>query len=88
VPVGVGFAGLGGELDVDGLLGAAFFLFGEVDEGTPVALGERRLQEASGPELSGGYDVESAAYKVSRAPRYNQNSRPRTIANTPYTWLV
>jgi hypothetical protein len=30
----------------------------------------------------------SAAYKVSRAPRYSQNSRPRTMANTPYTWLV
>jgi hypothetical protein len=43
VTVGVGVVGLGCELDVDGLFGAALFLFGEVDEGTLVGLGERWL---------------------------------------------
>ena len=42
--VSIAVAGLGCELDVDGLLGAALFLFGEVDEGTLVGVGERRLQ--------------------------------------------
>jgi hypothetical protein len=61
VAVGVGVAGLGRELDVDGLLGAALFLFGEVDEGTLVGRGERRLQDAAGPQPAGPHHVDLGA---------------------------
>ena len=52
---------LGRELDVDGLFGAALFLFGEVDEGTLVGFGERRLQDAAGPQPAGAHDVDLGA---------------------------
>ncbi len=59
--VSVEVAGLGCELDVDGFLGAALFLFGEVDEGTLVGFGERRLQDAAGPQPAGAHDIDLGA---------------------------
>src|SRR4029453_11982870 len=61
VGVGVGFVGWGCELDVDGFLGAALFLFCEVDEGTLVGLGGRGLQDAAGPQPAGPDDVDLGA---------------------------
>jgi hypothetical protein len=44
VTVGVGVAGLGVNSTVIACSGAALFLFGGVDEGALVGVGERRLQ--------------------------------------------
>jgi hypothetical protein len=36
-------------------------LFGEVDEGTLVGLGERRLQDAARPQPAGPHDIDLGA---------------------------
>jgi hypothetical protein len=48
----------GCEGDLDRLLGAAFFLLGQVDQGALVGLGERWLEQAAGPQPAGSYDVD------------------------------
>jgi hypothetical protein len=49
---------VGGDVDPGGLRRLTFLLVGKVNWGGLVGVGERRLQQAARPELSGGYDVE------------------------------
>ena len=48
------WAGFGGEGHLDRLLGAAFFLLGQVGQGALAEVGERGLEQAVGPQAAGG----------------------------------
>src|SRR5512132_2151554 len=83
VTVGVGVAGLGRELDVDGLFGAALFLFGEVGEGTLVGFGERRLQDAAGPQSAGPHDVDLGAVQGDLGAQEEPRHQPEHDGEEP-----
>jgi hypothetical protein len=69
--------------------GLALLLVGKVNWGGLVGVGQRRLQQAARSEPSGGHDVDLCGVQGQlRAQIQPNNSRPRTIANTPHTWLV
>ena len=57
---GVGWWGVlvGGDVSLVASSGSVLLLVGKVDWGGLAGGGERRLQEAARPELSGGHDVE------------------------------
>jgi hypothetical protein len=77
--------------DVDTLVassGSALLLVGKVNWGGLVGVGQRRLQQAARPEPSGGHDVDLCGVQGQLRAQTQPNSRPRTIANTPSTWLV
>src|SRR6266704_3402150 len=57
-PFVLGGGGLVGEVDVDGLLGAAFLLLGEVGQGLSVRPGEGWLQDAAWPQAPRADDVD------------------------------
>ena len=81
--VGVGVVSLGRELDVDGLLGAALFLSGEVDEGTLIGFGERRLQDAARPQPAGAHDVDLSAVQHDLGAQEQPRHQPEHDGEEP-----
>jgi hypothetical protein len=65
--------------------GSALLLVGKVNWGGLVDVGQRRLR---GESRRGGHDVDLCGVQGQLRAQIQPNSRPRTIANTPYTWLV
>jgi hypothetical protein len=59
----------GREGHLDRLLGAAFFLLGQVDQGALVGLGERGLEQAAGPQPAGSYDVDLGGVQGDLCPQ-------------------
>jgi hypothetical protein len=65
------WAGFGGEGHLDRLLGAAFFLLGQVGQGALVEVGERGLEQVWGHRRRGADDVDLGGIQGELCPRYS-----------------
>jgi hypothetical protein len=67
--VGLARFGLGREGHLDRLLGPALLLFGQVDQGALVGLGERGLEQAAWPQTAGPHDVDLGGVQGELCPQ-------------------
>src|SRR4029453_9225787 len=88
VTVRVGVAGLGGELDLDGLLGAALFCLGRSIRARWSASVSGGCRMLRGHNPRARTTLSSAPYSVTSALRDSHTISPSTMAKNPYTCWV
>ena len=74
------WAGFGGESDLDRLVGAAFFLLGQVGQGALAEVGERGLEQAVGPPQR---RQPAPTYEEAPAPIRSRTAGSRMTAKKP-----
>src|SRR6266568_9607774 len=79
----LGGGGLVGEVDVDGLLGAAFLLLGEVGQGLSVRPGEGWLQDAAWPQAPRADDVDLGGVQGGLGGQVQPRQQPQDDGEEP-----